>query len=937
MEALMCKGFHFIERPILQGILILVCVMLTQPGGVFADDTDGYIESAKKYIKDNNAKGAVIELKNALQQDANNSEARLLLGKIYLERGDVLSAEKELRYAMKTGLSRNAWIGDLGKALVLKGDAQGILDEIAVVDKDAVELKVKIHALRSQAQLILRNFDEARAEIAEADKLATETPDILLGFARLAALDKDSALTLEYVEKAINKDGKNIDALMMRGGLYRQDGKSEKALEVYTRLLKNHPNYWLALLAKIDLHISIKEYAAAEDSIKELKKIQPKNPSGLYYEAVLAYQKKDYELAQNNLQLILRSIPNHQPSNLILGSIYYTKGEFGAADAHLTSYLKSNPKYVPALKLMAAIKLKLGQIDASISTLESMLDTEGADPQFLALLGTAYIQKKDYSRGTEYLERAARLAPDVAAIRTQLAMSNLGSGDTSQAITQLETAVDMGQDVLQADVMLIIVHLKEKEFDKSIQAAKKLIDKRPDDPMPHNLISAAYMGMGDAEAMRRHLNKALEIDPGFSVARINLAKLNEKEGDLVNAKKQYLKVISVDPKNINGMLGLSRMADKAGDSNEALDWIKKAHEENSSAIEPGVLLTRYYLRKGDGLKALSLARELNGRRSGLPVVLDLLGSSQLLAGETSSAVKTFEKIVEIKSEDHTAYYSLANAHVIAKNFQQAIKYFNKSLELNNEFLPSLFKLAAVELETGNINEAEKIAKKIQEKHPEKAVGFQLEGDILRKKGDANKAIEKYEYAYKKQPSYQLAQVIYKQYIELEDPTGAINILEKHLSTMPDDFRIRLMLAGEYQNQGRDKEAIQEYEKLAELKTENLVIWNNLAWLYFKENDTRAIKSAKKAYEIAPKRPEVVDTYGWIVLHHGNATEGLRLIQDAAIHAPHIVQIRYHLAVALHKTGRNDEAYKELERILRAGNSFPERNDAKSLYEKLKDK
>ncbi len=46
------------------------------------------------------------------------------------------------------------------------------------------------------------------------------------------------------------------------------------------------------------------------------------------------------------------------------------------------------------------------------------------------------------------------------------------------------------------------------------------------------------------------------------------------------------------------------------------------------------------------------------------------------------------------------------------------------------------------------------------------------------------------------------------------------------------------------------------------------------------------------------------------------------------------EIRYHLAVALHKTGRNDEARKELERLLRSGKEFAQAAEARSLLERL---
>ncbi len=47
------------------------------------------------------------QLKNALQQEPNNREARFLIGVSYNETGDILSAEKELNRAIDLGMDTN--------------------------------------------------------------------------------------------------------------------------------------------------------------------------------------------------------------------------------------------------------------------------------------------------------------------------------------------------------------------------------------------------------------------------------------------------------------------------------------------------------------------------------------------------------------------------------------------------------------------------------------------------------------------------------------------------------------------------------------------------------------------------------------------------------------------------------------------------------------
>ena len=69
------------------------------------DTTEEHIARANQFIAGSDYDSAVIELKNALQKDNQSGEARWLLGKVYLDSGDILAAEKELKRAQELGWS----------------------------------------------------------------------------------------------------------------------------------------------------------------------------------------------------------------------------------------------------------------------------------------------------------------------------------------------------------------------------------------------------------------------------------------------------------------------------------------------------------------------------------------------------------------------------------------------------------------------------------------------------------------------------------------------------------------------------------------------------------------------------------------------------------------------------------------------------------------
>ncbi len=82
-------------------IFTLALLILAACGG---DETsEQYLSRAKGYIAESDYPSATIELQNALKLDGASAEARWLLGKIYLDTGDILAAEKELQRAQDLG------------------------------------------------------------------------------------------------------------------------------------------------------------------------------------------------------------------------------------------------------------------------------------------------------------------------------------------------------------------------------------------------------------------------------------------------------------------------------------------------------------------------------------------------------------------------------------------------------------------------------------------------------------------------------------------------------------------------------------------------------------------------------------------------------------------------------------------------------------------
>ena len=522
----------------------------------------------------------------------------------------------------------------------------------------------------------------------------------------------------------------------------------------------------------------------------------------------------------------------------------------------------------------------------------------------------------------DYLQKAAEAAPDSAAIRTEAAFALLDRGASELAVSHLEALVDMGQGQVRADVLQVLIRIRQGKYDAAIEAAGVLAKQQPESPVPYKLLSLAYLGKGDLTAARQQLEHALEVAPGLTTAHIGLGKIDEQEGEFSAARGHYETVLEIRSGHVQALLGMARLARQAGSQEEALDWVRKAHMVNPQALQPGLILIRYYLSAGKPYNAVTLATDLHAQHPGNPVVLLALGRSQLAAGETENAIYAFAELVGIAPQQPENHYLLAQAYMTLGDIEKARATLAQALDIHKQSAPLLLAMASLDLQENKTAEALEIAIQIQSIAPNSAAGYQLEGDVYRHMDNYSRAAESYWKAYQKVPSSQLVLLVYETRGKNGEKAAALQVLQDWLERSPDDSQVRYTLASYYQHLGRTKDAIREYEYVKESQPGNASLWNNLAWLYLLQGDPVSVKYAERAYEIAPKSPQIADTLGWVLIKYGDPQRGLIVLQDAAIHAPHLREIRYHVAVALNKVGRSAEARKELTRLLRDGVPFP---------------
>lgn len=913
--------------------LLLLLMSVTLSG---CSKTPGeHFEQGKHLFTQGDTQAAILEIKNTLQAEPNNGEARLLLGKAYLAVEAYADAEKELKRARDSGIATDQVLPLLAWAYLRMGEAQKVLDLGIPPGSLNRQDTAAMQATRAEALIQLGKRSEAEAPLAAAEQADNGHPHLLVLKARLAVEKKAPDEAKQYLDSALKRDPTYIYAYYLKAALLEAEGKHDEALQSYQQALKHDPKAFRAYLAISNSELRNGRTEASEKALQAAEKAAPNHPLVRYTRGMFELRRNNLKAANDALLQVLRVAPNYMPAQLATAMVNLGLGNYEQGIKNAERVLAEQPDNELAKRVLAATQLKLGDPQDALATLIPLLDQRPDDSRLLALAGQAYQQSGNYHQALKTLSQAESLDPTNPALKQQKAANLLALGQSDQAIAELERAVKLSDKDTRADISIVTLHLQRNEFDKALMAIDALEKKLPNRAMIHNLRAAAFLGKKDKTSARKSLERALALDPNYVPAATSLAYLELSENHMDAAKKRFEGILAHTPNNLQAMLALADIALFNKQEKDHVAWLEKAMKAHPQAIQPRVQLSRYYLSKNEPAKALDLAKEAVSNTPDDPNAIDFLAAMQLAGNNPNGAVDTYKKLIAKAPNSGEAHYRLALAQITAKNPAEARASLNRALTFKPDLIPAMDTLIRLDLEEKQTGTALQWAKKIQTLQPNASLGYLREGDILMAKNQAAVAAKAYQRAQDKQPTSQGIIKLHSALTRAGDANSAQAKLEEWLKSNPRDAGARYYLASQAMLRGQSALAIAQFEEVLRSRPDSAKTLNNLANLYQRANDPRAMTLAEKAFKLQPQDPAIQDTLGWLLVEKGMPQKGLELLAKAAGQAPNIPTIQYHYAVALVRTDDKTKARTILQRTLGSQNAFPEARAAQELLAQLK--
>ncbi len=296
-------------------------------------------------------------------------EGSIKFALLLVNEGAVAEAIDVLERARQTGPPSYELAFNLGSAYVLNAEPARALDAYDL----ALTLKPdSLPALRQAAGIAeQRNeLERSLSYLMRAGKIATDDPEILLGFGRVCLKmdlldDAEPALARAAAMRPEEPAYQYTLAAAKVGK--RQFEAAQQLLDPLVRKQPDDPQLQYALGSVFYIQGHLEEAAA---HLRESVRLQPEQLASHHYLALIARDQGNDGEAIEILEKLLERYPDHAPSREALGSLFMSRQRYTEAEANLRAAVAMNPKSVKANYQLGLLLARMGKKEESDRQLE---------------------------------------------------------------------------------------------------------------------------------------------------------------------------------------------------------------------------------------------------------------------------------------------------------------------------------------------------------------------------------------------------------------------------------------------------------------------------------------------------------------------------------------------------------------------------------------
>ncbi len=488
------------------------------------------------------------EYDECLRLKSDNPELYLALGEVCLFLNKLDDAIKYLQRSYESDFDSSRCTNALGVAHCLKSNFN-----------EAIELFQKTLALQKDFVPPLNNigvckFNRGKTEEAidyfqKAIDRGSSDARFNLGMYYLKNGNHDKALKLFSCD--------TVDDYFGKGLVYVELGKNDEAMEFFNKTLSIAPNHAGAYynigfiftkLGKFTEGLNyIRKGIESEANYEQDKFRLSLGPElsgfGPYY-TVRITKKAEVEAITEEAPEPEVSNADHYFTN---AENYLKRNEFENALKMIDQTLNLAPDWSKAVTLKAKILFNTGNLDDALNFLTKYIEKHPQDKEVKAAFGKILRETGRLSEARDvYLELSQSESKNIEWL-SELGEILYDLNEMDEALSLFERIYEINNRNIGANLGLLKIHIKKKDFDKAGSYVDFLQEEYPDN-YDFNILAGVYYSEKNAHAEAvSYFQKALELDSSKAFPYYHLGLLQVQKGDFENACNNWEKALLLNP------------------------------------------------------------------------------------------------------------------------------------------------------------------------------------------------------------------------------------------------------------------------------------------------------------------------------------------------------------------------------------------------------
>lgn len=376
-----------------------------------------------------NPKQAKALYENASKQETfNSAQVHLHIGNILYNKDELGKAEKEYNKALEQDKKCIAARVNKATILLAKGHTREALKEYDKAIKANLEFAA-LHHNKGNIYFRMGKLDDAKSEYNAAIRVDEHYIPAYVSRAKVFLVKKNYKEAAKTYDDALKANGEIPALYFEKGNILLMPAKYLEAKECFDKALKLVPNFFPAMVQKLEVCRRLEMHEEAASVEDEL------------------------------LKVARAEIPLFEIANRMMQS-----GQVEGAISLFNKVLEINPEFLRCYFVRAVAFYSLGMYQEALIDFDKVLETDKSIPcmnyKALCLLN---LDRAEEAKSV--LEDILRLDPNNAAVWNNLGNVYLAIGDKGTALQKFDKALEMNPRFLDAllNKLLVIFALEQKE------------------------------------------------------------------------------------------------------------------------------------------------------------------------------------------------------------------------------------------------------------------------------------------------------------------------------------------------------------------------------------------------------------------------------------------------------------------------------------------